>query len=81
MNTTATAATLANLAAMSTDALDALTDAIYDGTVTVVGIDAGVLFDACLTERYRVGRADRVAVLPLDAAPAPANVADLVLFA
>lgn len=77
---TITADTINNLADLSNDVLDALADGIPDGTVTVIGIDPLYAYDEVLTERYRLGRTDRVAVLPLEAEAAPSNVAALVLF-
>lgn len=73
MTNTATAATLDNLSDLSNAELDALADGIPDGTVTVIGIDPGYLYDAVLTERFRLGRPDRVSVLPLEASAPPAR--------
>ena len=76
---TITADTINNLADLTNDELDALADGIPEGTVTVIGIDPGYAYDEVLTERFRIGRRNRVAVLPLVAEAAPANVADLIL--
>jgi len=72
----------AYLTALDNDALEALLDNLADGTVVAVPVEVSPLdlYDAALTERYAPHRADRVATLPLVADPAPANVADLVLF-
>lgn len=68
-----------NLKTMTNADLESLIDGLVEGTVEADNpLD---LYDAALTERYRPGRADRVAALPLEAEPAPANVAALIGFA
>lgn len=73
MTSTAAIASITALPSMDNAALEDLLDAIVEGRVSSTD-DLGDLYDAALTERYREGRADRVAVLPLKAEPAPDGV-------